>query len=351
MVKYYKDYVDVLFEHLGDRVKSWITFNEPSVFCALGYGYGSHGKKNHENYPKYFSQFPQLILAPGINSAGVGDYLCAHHVLIAHATAYRLYQEKYFNTQRGEIGICLNSGFNYPLDNTVDPKYPEIAQQFDIGKFANPIFSTDGGYPQIMIDMIGNKSVDEGRPWSRLPKMTDEIKQHILGTADFLAINYYSSGLVAPRENDPDMPPSWWADMNLATSVDPTWKRAKSSWLFMVPQGLQDLLKWVNNKYNNPKTMITENGWSDDGQLNDDDRVDYIKAHLAAVSRAISVDNCNVVAYTVWSLTDNFEWGMGYVERFGIHYIDFDSVEKERVPKSSANFFKDFMVTRVVDYE
>lgn len=331
MVEYFKQYVDVLFEHLGDRVKTWITFNEPSVFCSGGYGYGWH--------------------APGVKSSGVGDYLCAHHVLLAHAEAYHLYQEKYFARQNGKIGICLNSGFNYPKDDSVDPIYPEIAQQFDLGKFAHPIFSKEGGYPQVMIDMIGNKSANEGRPWSRLPVMTEANKQRLLGTSDFLALNYYSSGLVAPREEDPNIGPSWWADSNIEGSRDPTWKRAASSWLYMVPQGLQDLLKWINNRYENPIVMITENGWSDRGELDDYDRVDYIKAHLAAISIAISVDNCNVVAYTVWSLTDNFEWARGYTERFGIHYIDFNSAEKTRVPKMSANFFKEFLVSRAFDYE
>lgn len=286
-----------------------------------------------------------------MHSSGVGDYLCAHHVLLANAEAYRLYKAKYFAQQRGEVGICLNTGFNYPKDETVDPIYAEIAQEFDLGKFTNPIFSKDGGYPQIMIDQIGNKSKAEGRPWSRLPAMSQETKQFILGTADFLALNYYSSGLVQPREENPDLEPSWWADTNIDGSVDPSWKRAKSSWLFMVPQGLQDLLRWIKNKYNNPIVMITENGWSDDGQLDDEGRVDYLKAHLAAMSRAISVDGCNVVAYTVWSLTDNFEWGQGYVERFGIHYINFTSVEKERIPKMSALFFKEFLLTGSFDYE
>lgn len=327
---YFRVYADVLFQHFGDRVKRWITLNEPSVFCNEGYGNGG--------------------MAPGIRSSGVGDYLCAHHALLANAAAYRLYKEKYFATQGGEVGICLNTGFSYPADESVDPFYTEKAQQFDTGRFANAIFSRDGGYPQIMIDEIDRKSLNEGRPWSRLPKMTDEVRQFILGTADFMAVNYYSSGLVRPRGDNPDYGISWWADANLDGSVDPSWKRAKSSWLYMVPRGLQDLLNWIKNSYDSPTVMITENGWSDDGQLNDDDRVEYLKAHLASVARAIRDDDCKVVAYTVWSLTDNFEWARGYYERFGIHYVDFDSADKERVPKDSAIFFKDFITEGSFEY-
>lgn len=144
---------------------------------------------------------------------------------------------------------------------------------------------------------------------------------------------------------------SWWADTNTVGDQDPSWKRALSTWLFRVPSGLQDLLVWIKDNYENPEVMITENGWSDAGQIDDNDRVDYIKAHLAAMSRAINNDNCNIVAYTVWSLTDNFEWKQGYTERFGIHYINFTSDARERVPKKSAEFFKEFMTTKTVDFE
>ncbi|CRL06340.1 CLUMA_CG019074, isoform A [Clunio marinus] len=330
IVDYFAVYADVLFEHYGDKVKDWITFNEPSVFC--GEGYGSDTK------------------APAIPTPGIGDYLCAHHVLLSNAAAYKLYRNKYYNDQQGRVGICLNAGFSYPFDETVDPSIPEKAIQFDLGKFANPIFSKDGGYPDVMVQQIGSKSMNEGRRWSRLPEMTQETKDYIRGTADFLALNYYSSGLAKQREGEPDGI-SWWADTDLDGGQDPSWKRAKSTWLFRVPQGLQDLLVWIKDRYDNPEVMITENGWSDDGQLDDDDRVEYLQAHLAAVIRAVRDDQCHVTAYTVWSLTDNFEWKMGYTERFGIHYIDFDSADKERVPKKSAQFFKDMIPTKTFEYE
>jgi beta-glucosidase/6-phospho-beta-glucosidase/beta-galactosidase len=328
IVDYFEQYADVLYQHYGSRVKKWITVNEPSVFCGEGYGYSTK--------------------APAISSPGVGDYLCGHHVLLANAAAYRLYKKKYFAEQGGQVGICLNSGFSYPEEG-VDPSYGDKAIEFELGRFSNAIFSKEGGYPQVMIDQIGNKSVTEGRPWSRLPSMTDAVKQHILGTADFLALNYYTSRMVKPREEDPNLPISWWADTNIDGELDPSWKRAKSQWLYSVPEGLHDLLLWIKNKYDNPTVMITENGWSDEGQLDDVDRVDYLRAHLASVVRAINED-CKIVAYTVWSLTDNFEWKEGYTERFGIHYINFSSPTKERIPKASAEFFKELMITKSFEY-
>jgi len=330
MVEYFKEYADVLYANFGDRVKNWITFNEPSVFCGEGYGYTTK--------------------APAIESPGVGDYLCVHHVLLSHAAAYHLYKDKY-SQQNGQIGICLNSGFSYPGDTSVDPSYAEKALEFELGRYSTPIYSEEGGYPQIVIDQIGNKSQAEGRRRSRFPNFTDAQREYVRGTADFLALNYYSSRLVEPRPEVPSFPINWWSDTQLNSFVDDSWPRAKSEWLYSAPQGLQDLLVWIKNKYNNPTVMITENGWSDDGQIEDNDRVTYIKAHLASVSRAISDDSCNVVAYTVWSLTDNFEWKVGYTERFGIHYINFNSEDKERVPKTSALFFKDLMPTKSFEIE
>lgn len=321
IVDYFEVYADAVFQHFGDRVKTWITMNEPSVYCGEGYGYSTK--------------------APAILSMGVGDYLCAHNTLLANAAAYDLYKTKYFAQQNGRVGICLNAGYAYPAEGT-DRTYAEKSIEFDLGKFANPIFSRDGGYPQIMVDSIGNKSLREGRPWSRLPHMTTEVKEKIKGKADFLALNYYSSGLVKKRENPEYAETSWWGDRDLDDSRKPEWKRAKSEWLYQVPDGLRDLLIWIKDHYDNPEVLITENGWSDDGEIDDDDRVEYYQLHLNAVSEALE-QGCKVTAYTAWSLTDNFEWKMGYTERFGLHYINFLSDKKERVPKKSASFFKDFL--------
>lgn len=329
IVDYFKQYVDVLYENYGSRVKRWITMNEPSVFCGEGYGYGSK--------------------APVVLTPGIGDYLCAHHVLLSHAAAYHLYKEKYFDKFGGEVGICLNSGYSYPYNSSVDLSVAEKAIEFELGKFSNPIFSKDGGYPQVMIDQIGNKSLAEGRAWSRLPTMSEETKKYIQGTSDFLALNYYTSRLVIPREDEPTKI-SWYDDTNLDGPVDPSWPRAKSQWLYSVPEGLHDLLKWIKNKYDNPTVLITENGWSDDGEIEDDERIVYLKAHLASVVKAIRDDQCKVVAYTVWSIIDNFEWMEGYLEKFGIYAINMTSPNKERIPKKSVSFFTDLMAKRSFEY-
>lgn len=108
----FRQYADVVFENFGDRVKDWITFNEPYAFCIEGYETGN--------------------FAPGVKSPGIGPYLCAHHVLQAHAATYHLYKEKYYPTQNGSVGICLNTRFFYRKDEKVDERLIDDAFNFQV---------------------------------------------------------------------------------------------------------------------------------------------------------------------------------------------------------------------------
>lgn len=106
-----------------------------------------------------------------------------------------------------------------------------------------------------------------------------------------------------------------------------------------------DILMWIKNQYNNPRVMITENGWSDRGTLEDDARIKFIKQHLAKCLEA-KRDGSRIEAYTVWSIIDNFEWARGYTERFGIYHVAFDSPNKERTPKKSALAIRDMLANQ-----
>lgn len=329
-VKYFKLYAYTLYKNLGDRVKVWITFNEPYESCVEGYSLGSS--------------------PPLITLRGTGEYICAHHVLMAHAAAYDVYKKHFRQDQRGMIGITLDSRFYFPKNPSDTDDVVNRAMNFELGWFAHPIYSKMGGYPQVMIDEINERSKKEGRPWSRLPEMSDDIKNFIKGSADFLGFNYYSSRYAQLNTStyDPNSSPTIYDDARIVTSIDPKWKRAKSTWLYSVPQGLHDALVWIKNQYENIPVLITENGWSDSGELNDDDRIEYFKSHLIAVVTAINVERCNVIGYTAWSIIDNFEWRKGFSERFGIYYVNITSQNKERIPKKSARFMRDIIKNRAV---
>lgn len=115
MIKYFEFYADILFKNFGDRVKMWITFNEPAIFCGLGYSQGAH--------------------APHIRtSRNIGLYLCAHHVILSHATVYHMYKEKYFTEQQGEVGINVNSGHTYKMYPNVTEEVIDRDLQFKVKK-------------------------------------------------------------------------------------------------------------------------------------------------------------------------------------------------------------------------
>ena len=199
-----------------------------------------------------------------------------------------------------------------------------------------------------MIDEIGNSSAKEGRPWSRLPTMNDEMKKHIQGTSDFFGFNYYTSRIVEPMIKTAKDIPSFAKDVGLEMIIDPNWKNAKSRWLFNVPQGLREVLIWIKDNYDNPPVFISENGWSDEGEIEDIGRIEYLKDHIVSVAKAINEDNCNVIGYTVWSIIDNFEWNEGYTEKFGIFAVNMSSPTKERTPKKSVQFVREVIEQRSI---
>lgn len=284
--------------------------------------------------------------APLIRSPGLGEYWCGHHVLQSHAKAYNLYQTKYKSTQQGQVGICLYSAYFYPDQNT-NWTLADQALNHMLGWFANPIFSSTGNYPQIMIDNIKRNSDNEGRGVSRLPEFTQDEISSLKGSSDFLALNYYTSRIVRPKEAGSITEHEWESDAGIDQLTDDKWTKGKSYFLYSVPDGLHDLLIWIKDKYNNPTVLITENGWSDDGEIEDEGRITYIRDHLSAIARAIK-DGSSVKAYTVWSIIDNFEWMAGYTEAFGIYKVDFSSPNRERTPKKSSYYLKDVASSRKI---
>ena len=150
-----------------------------------------------------------------------------------------------------------------------------------------------------MVDLFKSKSIDENM-WSRLPTLSKQDIDNLQGSADFLGVNYYTSRLVSPKSSEDDFSPFFDNDINVKFFQNELWNKGSTSWMYVVPEGLYDLLIWIRDKYNNPKILITENGFPDLSGLNDVGRINYVKQHLASVSRAIK-NNCNIVGYTYWS--------------------------------------------------
>lgn len=269
LAQYFEDYADVVYKSFGDRVKFWITFNEPIEVCK-GYGEGSG--------------------APGYFQNGVGDYLCGKTILLAHARAYHLYYERYQAQQNGVVGITISTAWNEP--NSDDPADVEAAERkmlFECGWFTHPIFSETGDYPPIMTERVADISAAQNYSRSRLPPLTPEEIAYIKGTSDFLGLNHYTTWLVRQFEYDVSEPPTFWKDSGTAFEQDPTWESSDAGWLKVVPWGFRNLLKWLKNTYNNPILYVTENGFADTGDLDDQRRVNYYLVSGIFWSRAFNI--------------------------------------------------------------
>lgn len=304
--KWFSDYANVLFENFGDRVKQWFTFNEP--WCTA------------------------VLSIPG----GEDPYRIAHNIILAHGTTAQLYRKKYQAKQGGTIGIVLNTAHFYPAnsDNGDDVAAAQRAFDFNYEWFLMPLMK--GTYPQSMIDTVGD----------RLPTFSDEEKQLITGTADFVAINYYFPFLVTTGSANPADDAGYYKDENVTSYYDPSWPLSQTGWGIYGP-GLGDLLLYTSKQYPNLPIYVSENGlaWEEDNvtvAVDDKARQQYLHDHIDAVGNALK-GGAQVKGYFHWSLQDNFEWGSGYQMHFGLTWISRPSLE--RVPKNSFRYYSKIIQT------
>ncbi|XP_072744538.1 myrosinase 1 isoform X2 [Anoplolepis gracilipes] len=326
MVEWISDYARIIFKELGPKVKYFATINEPHVFCGEGYGMG--------------------LKAPGKKLGSPGIFECMHNVLKAHATIYHIYNEEFREHQKGKIGIIIPCTGALPK-NPNETEAVDMHFQFNCAWIAHPIFSKTGDYPTIMKIHVAENSKLDGFPRSLLPEFTPEWVQYIKGTSDFFGLNHYSSKLVeiVPRAEGQ----KWYAYSGVKESVDPSWPKSASPWLRVVPSGFREIIKKIAREYNNPPIYVTENGFSDKCCTSDYSRISYLHSYIKAMLLAIYEDGCNVKAYTVWSLLDNFEWESGYSVRFGLVYVNFTDSNRTRTPKWSMNWYKNIIATRILN--
>lgn len=325
MADYFEDYARVLFSMFGDRVKCWITISDPH---SISYGYSE----------------PQSY-APGVNGTAVGYYLAAYTLIISHANVYRLYEQEFRTKQRGKVGITLNGEWYEPkTDSQEDKQAAEMAMQFVLGLFANPIYSPKGDYPDVVKNQVDKISAAEGYYRSRLRNLTPDEISTVKGAYDFLGLNYYTSRttrvpkLTTDVRNNPDINVIFDDFSNATDSAVPNYE--------VVPWGLRKILNWIKKEYKNVPVIITENGFSDTGKVTDTERINFLVSHMSEMLKAIHEDGCNVTAYTYWSLLDSFEWNLGYTVTFGMYQVNYSNPNTTRIPKSSAYAFSEITRNR-----
>ncbi|XP_012573136.1 beta-glucosidase 12-like [Cicer arietinum] len=326
----FRDYAELCFKEFGDRVKHWITLNEPWSVSVNAYAKGKFA-------PGRCSEWLKLNCIGG--DSGTEPYLTAHNQLLAHSAAVKLYKTKYQASQKGIIGITLLSHWFVPASKETSDC--DAAQRSIDFMYMDPI--TKGEYPKSMQFLVGN----------RLPKFSKEESEQLKGSFDFLGLNYYSSSYSAYAPQLCGARPTLQTDALVNETYHhngkPLGPMAASDWLCIYPRGFRQLLLYIKNQYNNPVIYITENGRDEfndptlslEESLIDTYRIDYFYRHLYYLQSAIK-DGVNVKGYFAWSLLDNFEWESGFSLRFGLIFVDFNDGLK-RHPKLSAHWFKNFL--------
>jgi beta-glucosidase len=316
--KWFTDYANICFDRFGDRVKIFLTFNEPSIeMFFIQTLFDAINTRQMPSIPaseKYISEHFAYI----------------HHLMLAHAQTVNLYHSKKLG---GKIGITYNFML-CELDSTASESGKasiELVRKVWNNLFMDPAFK--GTYP---------KDVFERLKASQYGDIQDGDMEVIKSAkTDFLGINYYGVNMYHEKPGagffglvngkNPDKPEMFNGFVNPAAFVD----------------GLVSL----KTQYNNPEIIITENGAGygevdeklENGKVNDALRTAYLQKHIKAVNEAIQ-KGVNIKGYFVWSMFDNLEWLMGYSRRFGITYVDFKT--QERIPKQSYLWYQSFLKTQ-----
>ncbi|KAF8657496.1 hypothetical protein HU200_060058 [Digitaria exilis] len=334
IVEDFGDYANICFREFGDRVKNWITFNEPWSFSTGGYASGTLA-------PGRCSSWENSGCSMG--DSGREPYIVAHNQLLAHAAAVQVYRDRYQGKQKGKIGITLVSNWMIPYTNSnQDKDAAKRALEFMYGWFMDPL--TKGDYPFSMRMHVGN----------RLPRFTKEQSKSINGSFDFIGLNYYTARYIQNTKyinngNNKSYNTDALTNQTVERHGIAIGPKAGSPWLYIYPEGIEELLLYTKKTYNNPTIYITENGVDEINNENlplqealvDNTRIEFYQQHLFHIQRALK-GGADVRGYFAWSLFDNFEWTDAYTVRFGINYVNYKDGLK-RYPKHSSKWFQDFL--------
>ncbi|GMP65722.1 hypothetical protein CsSME_00026402 [Camellia sinensis var. sinensis] len=307
-------FAETCFKNFGDRVKYWITINEPNLFVELAYIEGifppSHCSEPYGNCSVSNSNMEQLI--------------AMHNMLLSHAKATNLYRECFQPKQGGFIGIVACAFMYEPMtDDELDREAASRALAFDLAWVFDPLVC--GDYPPEMRHYHGNK----------LPAFSPEEVNYIKGSIDFIGINHYST---------------YYAEdciHSSCTLVVGDGEIIGFSYITGERNGMEEIIDYVKKRYQNKPIFVLENGYAQQQEgipvkdlLHDVKRIEFHKAYLASLATAIR-NGANVRGYFIWTLMDDFEWLDGYSVGFGLYYVHRPTLK--RIPKLSAKWYRNFL--------
>jgi len=293
----FAEYAGIVGKRLGDRVTYWITHNEPAVAALEGHYTGQH--------------------APGIKNP-LSAAWAYRHLMLSHGLAVQALRAS--AGRPIQVGITLNLSPVHPASDA--PQDVKAARRYDgllNRMFLDPVLR--GTFPRDIEKIFG-----------LLFKVNQEDLRTIATPIDFLGVNYYTRSVV---RHDPNVP------FIQASEIRPEGSEYSEMWE-IYPPGIYELLTRIWTDYKPANILVTENGvpvpdvLEPDGRVHDVRRIAYLRDHLIQVHRAIS-EGVPVRGYFVWSLLDNFEWALGYRMRFGLVYVDYDTLA--RTVKDSGRWY------------
>ena len=310
IVEWFGDYAEIVAAKLGDRVKHWMTFNEPPVILGLGY---------HEG-----------MFAPGLKLSFGECLRGAHHLLMAHGRGVQALRAGC----EGKVKISIAHTGRERIPATDSKRDIEAARRdyfastdrgmWNLAWWADPIMF--GKYPE-----EGLKAFEKD-----LPAITSADMKLISQKVDFLAYNCYSGWKIrADAKGNPEkVPGGGWGIGN---------PRGTLPWLNVAPMAPYWAARFQTERYGLP-LVFSENGYCNtdfvhlDGAVHDPQRIDFMARYLGGIRQAID-DGVPVAGYFYWSILDNFEWMEGYKDRFGLVHVDYET--QKRTPKDSYAWYRD----------
>jgi len=302
---WFADYTKVIVDKLSDRVRHWMTLNEPFCFNELGLRTGVH--------------------APGDKLAWAEVLQAVHNTLRAHGQSAQMIRAR--AKLKPIVGWAPCGRTCIPVTNK--PADIRAARQamFKMTErslwqhtwWSDPILF--GKYPAEGLKLFGADA----------PKIEPGDMRTIHQPLDFFGVNiYYSDYIRAGKNGQPEVVPQ------------PPGHRLTTYGWPVSPEGLYWGPRFLQERYKKP-VFITENGMGNtdwislDGKVHDPQRIDYLTRYIGELRRACA-DGVDVRGYFQWSIMDNFEWNEGYKQRFGLVYVDYPT--QRRIPKDSAYWYK-----------
>lgn len=312
VVDLFVKFAEKAFELFGDRIKYWTTFNEPIVVVEGQYLYKFH-------YP---------CLVDGKKAVQV-----MFNINLASAKAIEAYRKGGYNKDGGKIGIVLNLTPSYPRsESKEDLAAAKFADDFFNNSFLDPAIK--GKFPEYLVEKLTEDKV----LWEATEEEMAIIKNN---TIDFLGVNYYQPRRVKAKEEAYDETLGWMPDKYFDNYIMPGRRMNPYRGWEIYPEAMHDIAMNLKNNYNNIPWYISENGMgvegedrykNEDGIIEDDYRIDFIKEHLEHLHRGIE-EGSNCFGYHTWTPIDCWSWLNAYKNRYGYISVDLDT-QKKTIKKS-----------------